>query len=77
MTFIVVNLCGGYFVYNDHKNYKGKILTDADINLNSKTRPYRIYIEDWRKNSNDEIIKVGYGFLMIKDKLGQQVWRKI
>ena len=61
-TFIAVNLCGGYFVYNDHKDYKGKILTDADVPLIQKQQAIEYIVEDWRKNSDDEIIKVGYGF---------------
>tara|TARA_B100001248_G_scaffold247337_1_gene218729 strand:- start:179 stop:1894 length:1716 start_codon:yes stop_codon:yes gene_type:complete len=61
-TFIAVNLCGGYFVYNDHKDYKGNILTDADVPLIQKQEAIEYIVEDWRKNSNDEIIKVGYGF---------------
>ena len=55
-------MCGGFIVYNDHKDYKGNILTDADVPLIQKQEAIKYIVEDWRKNSNDEIIKVGYSF---------------
>ena len=58
----MINLLVGYSVYNDHLNYKGKILTDSDIPLIQKQKAVNFIASDWKRNSNKKSIKINYYF---------------
>ena len=49
-------------IYKDHINYRGNILSDADIPLVHKQKIIEIIVEDWNKTSTQKNIEIGYFF---------------
>ena len=61
-SFILINIIAGHIIYKDHMNYKGKILSDADIPLIHKQQIIEFIVNDWKKTSKQENIEIGYFF---------------
>lgn len=61
-SYIIINLLSGYFISKDHLNYEGKILSDADIPLVQKQKIIDFIVNDWKNNSSDNEISIGYYF---------------
>ena len=62
LSFIVINISVGQMIYKDHINYRGNILSDADIPLVHKQKIIEIIVEDWNKTSTQKNIEIGYFF---------------
>ena len=62
LSFIVINISVGQMIYKDHINYRGNILSDADIPLVHKQKIIEFIVEDWNKTSTQKNIEIGYFF---------------
>ena len=62
LSFIVINIFVGQIIYKDHINYRGNIISDADIPLVHKQKIIEFIVEDWNKTSTQKNIEIGYFF---------------
>ncbi len=58
--FVIVNLLCGWMIIRDHLQYRGNILTEADIPLVEKMQAVSFIAKDWKSHSNSTIIPVDY-----------------
>ncbi len=65
--FTAVNLLCGFMIIRDHLQYRGHVLTEADVPLIQKVQALDFIVSDWREYSNANIIPVDYD-------LGGGVW---
>ena len=65
--FSVINILCGIYIVRDHLQYRGNILTEADVPLIQKMQALDFIVTDWRQHSNSNIIPVDY-------KLGGGRW---
>ena len=65
--FTVVNLVGGSLLIHDHLQYRGNILTVADVPLRDKMQVIAFIASDWKRISDSKTIPVDY-------ELGGAVW---
>jgi hypothetical protein len=54
------NLVCGFFLIRDHLQYRGGVLTEADIPLTDKMAAVGFIAEDWLSHSDSKIIPVDY-----------------
>ena len=59
-VFISVNLVCGFMVVRDHLQYRGNILSEADVPLTDKMQVVNFIASDWGEYSGSEIIPVDY-----------------
>jgi len=62
LSFIAINISVGQIIYKDHINYRGNVLSDADIPLVHKQKIIEFIVEDWNKTSTQKNIEIGYFF---------------
>lgn len=67
LLFAVVNLLGGFIIIRDHLQYRGDVLTEADVPLIHKMQVVDFIAADWKKLSDSSIVPVDY-------ELGGGVW---
>lgn len=65
--FSVINIACGFLIVRDHLQYRGDVLTEADVPLIQKRQALDFIIADWKKHSGSNIIPVEYD-------LGGGVW---
>ncbi len=58
--FAGVNLLCGFIIVRDHLQYRGDILTEADIPLTDKQQAVRYIAEDWRMFSPSDTVPIDY-----------------
>ena len=58
--FVAVNLLCGFFILHDHLQYRGDILTEADVPLVHKMQAVEFIAKDWKNHSDSKIIPVDY-----------------
>jgi hypothetical protein len=58
--FVSVNLLCGFLIVRDHLNYRGDILTEADIPLVDKEQALRFIARDWSSASPSDTISIDY-----------------
>jgi hypothetical protein len=59
-VFVTANLLCGFMIIRDHLQYRGNILTDADVPLTNKTQVVDFIASDWKNHSSSNIIPVDY-----------------
>jgi hypothetical protein len=59
-VFVTVNLLCGFMIIRDQLQYRGNILTDADIPLVNKMQAVDFIASDWKNYSGSKIIPVDY-----------------
>lgn len=67
MLFTVVNMSCGVLIVRDHLQYRGDVLTEADVPLIHKRQALDFIVADWQKHSSSKTIPVQYD-------LGGGVW---
>jgi hypothetical protein len=58
--FVTVNLLCGFMIVRDHLQYRGNILTEADIPLVDKEEAIRYIAKDWSRSSATRTIPIDY-----------------
>jgi len=58
--FVAVNLLCGFMIVRDHLQYRGNILSEADIPLVNKEQAVDFIARDWKNHSSSNIIPVDY-----------------
>ena len=58
--FVTVNLLCGFMIVRDHFQYRGNILTEADVSLTDKEQAIQYIAEDWSHVSSSHTIPVDY-----------------
>jgi hypothetical protein len=58
--FVTVNLVGGFLIIRDHLQYRGDILTEADVSLVDKMQVVEFIAQDWKNQSDSNIVPVDY-----------------
>ncbi len=58
--FTVVNLLCGFVIIRDHLDYRGKILSEADVPLANKIQVVDFIAKDWKSHSSSNVIPVDY-----------------
>ena len=58
--FVAVNLLCGFMIVRDHLQYRGNILSEADIPLVSKEQAVDFIARDWVNHSRSKVIPVDY-----------------
>lgn len=58
--FVTVNLLCGFLIVRDHLQYRGNILTEADVPLVDKEQAIAFIVQDWKNNSGSSTISVDY-----------------
>jgi len=67
IAFGLSNLLGGIGIIQDHLQYRGDVLTEADVPLINKAQAIDFIATDWKTFSNSSTIAVDY-------ELGGEVW---
>ena len=57
---VMVNLLCGFMIIRDHLQYRGNILTEADIPLVNKMQAVNFIAQDWKNHSNSTVVPVDY-----------------
>jgi len=60
LVFGVINFMCGVLIVRDHLNYRGDVLTEADVPLVDKARVVAFVANDWKKYSSSNMIPVDY-----------------
>jgi hypothetical protein len=60
MIFAAVNLLCGFMIIRDHLQYRGNVLSEADVPLINKMQAVDFIAKDWEKYSSSNIIPVDY-----------------
>jgi len=60
IVFCMVNLLCGFFIIRDHLQYRGDVLSEADIPLIEKMQAIDFIAGDWKQYSDSDIIPVDY-----------------
>jgi len=60
IIFSVINLLCGFMIIRDHLQYRGDVLTEADVPLIDKMHAIDFIANDWMKTSNSNTIPVDY-----------------
>jgi hypothetical protein len=58
--FVTVNLLCGFMIVHDHLQYRGNILTEADVPLVDKEQAIRYIAQDWSRSSTSQTISIDY-----------------
>lgn len=58
--FMTTNLIGGFMIIRDHLQYRGNILTEADVPLITKMQVVDFIATDWNNLSDSKVIPVDY-----------------
>ncbi|MCK6539435.1 MAG: hypothetical protein L6Q26_05195 [Anaerolineales bacterium] len=58
--FSIINILCGFLIIRDHLQYRGDVLTEADVPLIQKMQALDFIVTDWKKRSNSNIIPVDY-----------------
>ena len=58
--FVTVNLLCGFMIVRDHLQYRGSILTEADVPLVDKEQAIRYIARDWSRSSTSQTIPLDY-----------------
>lgn len=58
--FVTINLLCGFMIVRDHLQYRGNILTEADIPLVDKEQAIQYIAEDWSHSSTSLMIPIDY-----------------
>jgi hypothetical protein len=58
--FVTVNLLCGFLIVRDHLQYRGNILTEADVPLSNKEQAIRYIVEDWSRFNSSGAIPIDY-----------------
>jgi hypothetical protein len=58
--FVTFNLLCGFMIVRDHLQYRGDILTEADIPLVDKERVVRYIAEDWNRSFTSHTVPIDY-----------------
>jgi hypothetical protein len=66
-VFSTINILCGVLIIRDHLNYRGNVLTEADVPLIQKMQALDFIATDWKKHSDSDVIPVDYD-------LGGGVW---
>jgi hypothetical protein len=59
-VFVTVNLLCGFMIIRDHLQYRGSILTEADVPLVNKMQVVDFIASDWKNHSSSNVIPVDY-----------------
>jgi len=59
-VFAIVNLFSGFLIIRDHLQYRGNVLTEADVPLINKMQAIDFIANDWKSHSGSNIIPVDY-----------------
>lgn len=65
ILFGVTSIAAGLIVVNDHLQYRGSILSQADVPLIQKTDAVRWIANDWRAHSQSRAVPVAYELIGI------------
>lgn len=60
ITFVTVNLLCGFMIIRDHLQYRGDVLSEADVPLVNKVQAINFIATDWKSYSNARTIPVDY-----------------
>ena len=58
--FVTVNLLCGFMIVRDHLQYRGNILTEADVPLMDKEQAIRYIAQDWSRSFTSHTIPIDY-----------------
>jgi hypothetical protein len=58
--FVTVNLLCGFLIVRDHLQYRGNVLTEADVPLVDKEQALAFIVRDWKSQSDSSTISVDY-----------------
>ena len=58
--FVTVNLLCGFMIVRDHLQYRGNILTEADVPLADKEQAIRYIAQDWSRSFTSQTIPIDY-----------------
>jgi hypothetical protein len=59
-AFVTVNLLCGFLILRDHLQYRGNVLTEADVPLVNKMHMVDFIANDWKNHSTSKVIPVDY-----------------
>jgi hypothetical protein len=59
-VFVTVNLLCGFMIIRDHLQYRGAVLSEADVPLVNKEQAIDFIARDWKEHSDSSIIPVDY-----------------
>jgi hypothetical protein len=60
VIFGMINLISGFMIIHDHLQYRGNILTKADVPLIDKMQAIEFIANNWQEHSDSNIIPVDY-----------------
>ncbi|HJS20399.1 MAG TPA: hypothetical protein VJ785_16745 [Anaerolineales bacterium] len=60
IIFTTINLLCGFMIVRDHLQYRGDVLSEADIPLIDKAQAVNFIAKDWKNHSSSNIIPVDY-----------------
>jgi len=60
ILFGTINLFCGFMIIRDHLQYRGNVLTEADVPLIDKMQLIDFVASDWKKHSKSNIIPIDY-----------------
>jgi hypothetical protein len=58
--FVIFNLLCGFMIVRDHLQYRGSVLTEADVPLADKEQAVRYIADDWSHFSTSHTIPIDY-----------------
>jgi len=58
--FVTVNLLCGFLIFRDHLQYRGNILTEADVPVVDKEQAIWYIVQDWSRSSESDTISIDY-----------------
>jgi hypothetical protein len=60
MVFSVVNFASGLLIVRDHQNYRGAVLSSADVPLTDELDVVEFIAADWKRHSSSDTVAVDY-----------------